>query len=115
MPVPLDVFKSAMEEVKILYQEGCELSKKHNCPKPQFNNLIRNVVNKMRLPCDDSADLVHELAKFFGRRGGKKQPRKSRSKKPKKKMPKAVVVDSQTQLDMINMARQANEHICPVD
>lgn len=127
MPVPLDVSKSAMEEVKILYQEGCALAKKYGDEKPLFNKLIRNVVNKMRLSEEDSADLVTELAKFFGRRGGKKQPRKMRPKKPKPpKRPRLkkglkkwvtfqpVALGSQLKLDMLNMRRQAHEDICPL-
>jgi hypothetical protein len=127
MPVRIEVLKLALEEVKVLYQESCALARKYGEEKPQFNNLIRNVVRKMRLSEEDSADLIHELAKTYGRRGGEKQPRKMRAKKQKpEKLPKIkksikpwvtlkpIAVDSQTRLDMLNMRRQGHEDICPL-
>ena len=128
MPVRIELFKFAMQQVKLRYQEECELAKNYNCAPKEFNLLIRPVVDSMRLSAEDSADLITELAKFFGRRGGKKQPRKKRAKKMKPpKQPRLkkslkkwvtlrpVVISRPLQLDMLNMRRQAHEDICPID
>ncbi len=127
VPVPLETVKLAMDRVKALYKEGCDLATKHNCAKPEFNSLIRVVVWNMRLSDVDRADLVHELAKFFGRRGGKAPRKKSapKSKRPKQPRPKksitkwltsrSIELSPSLQLDMLNMRRQAHEDICPID
>ena len=130
MPVRLQIVESAMVRVKALYKEGCSIAKKEGCEKPQFNVLIRTAVKEISLSDEDRADLVHELAKFFGRRGGKKQPRKKRPKKTKAPKPaklpklkrslkklvtlKPVVVSDQQRLDMLSMSKQAHEDICPL-
>jgi hypothetical protein len=130
MPVRLKIVEAAMERVKALYQEGCDIAKKEGCKKPQFNTLIRTAVKEIPLSDEDRADLIHELAKFFGRRGGKKQPRVKRPKKAKPPKPaklpklkrslkklvtlKPVVVSDQQRLDMQSMSKQAHEDICPL-
>lgn len=110
--VPLDVFRKAMEQVQELYKNEPALAEKERRVKRGFNELIRLVVNGMRLQSDERADLVHELAKFFGRRGGK-TPRKKKTEKLSRH--KIMPLNSSLLSDMRRMALEANEHICPVD
>lgn len=111
MVVPLVVFRIASEKVQELYKNEPVLAQKERRVKRGFNELIRLVVKGMRLRDDERADLIHELAKFFGRRGGK-TPRK---KAAKQSCHMSMPVSSSLLRDMRTMALQANEHICPVE
>lgn len=82
MPVNIAVLKDALGQVKVLYKSECETAKREKCQKPGFNKLIRVVVRGMTLSDDERADLIHELAVIFGRRGGK-APREMKAERPK--------------------------------
>lgn len=127
MPANHRDFKYTMDQVKKLYLQESTLAEKEKRAKRGFNELIRLVVWPLRLPTDEQADLVHELAVFFGRRGGKavrheqvkkqKTPRPVQLRKGIKELvtSKPIELSIHLQLDMLNMSRQAHEDICPID
>lgn len=113
MAVRLEVFDAAAHHVQNLYKNERQLAKKERRPVRTFNELIRATMNDLHISRGDRNDLVHELAVFFGRRGGK-APHSKRlcflEKMREWKSPSAALLR-----DMRKHAEEANEHIVPID
>lgn len=113
--VPVEIVTAAMKRVKEIYEIEKKLAIEEK-REPDFHKVLYEVVNDHRhLSQGEKKYMRSAIGRFFAQRGGLAPHKERRRGFMKWVTLQPRELNWQDKIDMCNTARQAHEHICPID